>query len=156
MLFLCDARFPSCRSGMQLSAVQCDGSCTFLCGLNASSFTFMDRGVVSTPHYMPRRPYLPTTITARNLEIRSHPNETWWLDPRQQATYCQWGWPIDEDVQLVIVSDQFAGSPRKSKYWAEMPGKCKSWSRDGHQRLVDRLTEILIGHIHGFCEDPRI
>jgi hypothetical protein len=115
---------------VQVSSIRCDASCSFLCGLNSSSFTSMEKGVVTEEYRTPRHAYLPTTINAKTLQIRSHPNETWWLDPRRQATYCQWGWQKRGNARpkQALVGDSNGGSPSQTRYWAEMPGKCKSCS----------------------------
>ena len=46
-------------------------------------------GMVTQDVSRPYMAYLPFTIRPRTLHVKYHPNQTWWLDPRRQSTYCQ-------------------------------------------------------------------
>jgi hypothetical protein len=66
-----------------LSASNCTNSCSLLCAL--PPFRFSDEATnLEVSHVRLERVYFP--IVPRDIEIRRHVNETYWLNPRAQVT----------------------------------------------------------------------
>lgn len=108
-----------------LSGPQCDHTCDVLCGIDQSSFESIEHEVETTSHSFPGWAWVPLTIEPRIVRVRSHANETWWLNPRQTPAYCQWSWEADnnQEPESHIMLDEHFGSPRRTTFWADVPGK---------------------------------
>jgi hypothetical protein len=65
-----------------MPAVNCTASCSFLCGLPPSRFRDEASSVEASYH---RLESLYFSIVPRDIMIRRHVNETYWLDPRARV-----------------------------------------------------------------------
>jgi hypothetical protein len=74
------------------AAANCTTVCDKVCGLNASAFVPVTQGVSSYTLFSPGTPFFPITRRPTTLALKHHAQETYWLDPRRQMTYCQWTW----------------------------------------------------------------
>lgn len=108
-----------------LSSPQCDHTCDLLCGIDQSSFKSADHEVETTLHSFPGWAWVPLTIDPRMVRVRSHTNETWWLNPKQTPAFCQWSWDAEnnQEPESHIMLDEHFGSPKHTTFWADVPGK---------------------------------
>ena len=113
------------------AALQCTASCKTLCSLNTTAFaSSMDTDVAYWDFHLPvHANYITTFPTPKSLyQIATHPNETFWLDPRKTKTYCQWSWRASyfsvpfEGLSLSFMTDEYIATT-KQRFWFEYPGK---------------------------------
>ena len=111
--------------------------------------------VVETPAFA----YFPFTLYSKEVTVNRHTNETWWFNPREQPTYCQWTWP-KEPMGVpyeAYVWDEDIGSPSKTKSWVEMPFKFfqdADWDR--RQNHLTLTPERVSGHDEGSVPLPHV